>query len=49
MLYCYQFILCYFFHMCLCPEQLYMYAKQLFEEQFIQLGFDDNEGDETVP
>lgn len=22
--------------------QLYMYARQLFEEQFIQLGFDDD-------
>lgn len=29
--------------------ELYMYATQLFEEQFIQLGFDDNAGDDSFP
>jgi len=33
----------------LCTQKLYMYARQLFEEQFIQLGFDDDAVDDTSP
>ena len=32
-----------------CAQKLYMYARQLFEEQFIQLGFDDDAVDDTSP